>query len=138
MLTLYIYWVSTGLLSMLYLFSAFTYVTRSAWVRGVLAELGYPSYLLQFMIVVKILGAAAILSRFNVALSDLAYAGIFYHLILSGIAHLGVKKPQGAVPAAIGMILLVASFATQNTARENPSPYADLASTYSSTNIERL
>ncbi|XUY30073.1 DoxX family protein (plasmid) [Agrobacterium sp. rho-8.1] len=138
MLTIYIYWISTGLLSLLYLFSAFTYVTKPVWVRGVLTDLGYPSYLLQFMIIVKVLGAAAILSRFNVALSDLAYAGIFYHLILSGMAHLGVKKPQGALPAVIGMILLIASFTTQNAARATPSAYAHLASTHSSTNIERL
>ncbi|MGO4570164.1 DoxX family protein [Rhizobium sp. 2YAF20] len=138
MLTLYIYWISTGLLSLLYLFSAFTYITKPGWVRGVLTDLGYPGYLLQFMIIVKVLGAVAILSRLNVALSDLAYAGIFYHLILSGMAHLGVNKPQGAVPAAAGLILLVASFATQNVAREDPSRHAYLASARPSTMIERL
>ena len=45
----------------------------------------------------------AILSRFSVALSDLAYAGIFYHLLLSGLAHIGVRKPCGALPAVLGL-----------------------------------
>ena len=120
-----IYWISTILLSSLYLSSAFMYVTKGAWVRQTLAELNYPApYLVPLMIVVKLLGPAVILSRVSVPLSDLAYAGIFFHLLLSGSAHLGVKKPTGALPALIGLALLAASFATQNAAREVPSPYA--------------
>lgn len=61
------------------------------------------------------------------ALSDLAYAGIFYHLLLSGLAHLGVRKPRGALPAVVGLALLAASFVTQNAAREVPSPYVQAA-----------
>jgi len=120
----YAYWISTVLVSLLYLTSAITYVTKGAWVRQILSELGYPAYLVPVMIAVKLLGVAAILSRFSVALSDLAYAGIFYHLLLSGLAHLGVRKPSGALPAAVGLALLAASFLTQNAAREVPSPYA--------------
>lgn len=121
----YTYWISTALLSLLYFASASMYIAKGAFVRQAQAELGYASsHLVPFMIVVKILGPAAILWRFNVALSDLAYAGIFYHLVLSGLAHLGVRKPKGAIPAAVGLILLVASFATQNAAREIDSPYA--------------
>jgi len=39
-----------------------------------------------------------------------------------GQAHLGARRPKGAIPAAIGLALLAASFATQNVAREVPSP----------------
>ncbi|MGO8565227.1 hypothetical protein ACC743_38180, partial [Rhizobium ruizarguesonis] len=53
----------------------------------------------------------------------LAYAGIFFHLLLSGLAHIGVLKPVGALPAAIGLALLITSFITQNDARDLPSPY---------------
>lgn len=124
----FIYWISTALLSLLYLSSALLYVTKRAWVRQTLAELKYPApYLVPLMIVVKVLGPAAILSRISVPLSDLAYAGIFFHLLLSGSAHLGVLKPKGAVPALIGLALLAASFTTQNAARDVPSPYAQVA-----------
>jgi hypothetical protein len=119
----YTYWISTALLSLLYLTSAIAYVTKGAWVRQALADLGYPAYLVPVMIAVKVLGAAAILSRFSVHLSDLAYAGMFYHLLLSGLAHVGVRKPGGALPAAVGLALLAASFLTQNAVREVPSPY---------------
>src|SRR5687767_11860680 len=113
MTQVYTYWISTALLSLLYLTSAYMYLTKWEWVRQVLADLCYPVYLVPVMIVVKVLGVVAILSRFSVALSDLAYAGIFYHLLLSGLAHLGVHKPGGAVPAAVGLALLAASFSTQ-------------------------
>jgi hypothetical protein len=127
----YAYWISTTLLSLLYLTSATMYIVKGDFVRKTQADLGYSaSHLVPFMIVVKVLGPAAILWRFNVALSDLAYAGIFYHLILSGSAHLGVRKPKGAIPAAAGLILLVISFATQNSAREISSPYAPAAATH--------
>lgn len=120
----YTYWISTALLSLLYLSSAFLYVAKPATVRQAQVDLGYSApNLIPFMIVIKILAPLAIVSRFNVALSDLAYAGIFYHLLLSGLAHLGVKRPVGALPAAIGLLLLAASFFAQNAARGIPSPY---------------
>lgn len=128
MATNYTYWISTALLSLLYFASASMYIAKGDFVRKAQADLGYSApWLVPFMIVVKVLGPVAILWHFNVALSDLAYAGIFYHLILSGLAHLGVRKPQGAIPAAVGIILLAASFATQNAARELQSPYAPAA-----------
>jgi hypothetical protein len=127
MTAIYIYWISTALLSLLYLASAFMYATKAGWVRQSLTDLGYPTYLLPVMVVVKVLGAVAILSRFSVTISDLAYAGIFYHPLLSGLAHIGVRKPTGALPAVLGLALLAASFATQNAARAVPSPYAQAA-----------
>jgi hypothetical protein len=38
----------------------------------------------------------------SVPLSDLAYAGIFYHLILSGTAHLGIRKRKIAAGPTAG------------------------------------
>jgi hypothetical protein len=114
--------------------SATLYVVKNDWVRQTLAELNYPApYLVPFMVVVKILGPLAILTRFNVPLSDLAYAGIFFHLLLSGSAHLGVRKPKGAVPAVIGLVLLNVSFTTQNAARDVPSSYGVVVATRQAT-----
>ncbi|WP_175774922.1 DoxX family protein [Burkholderia anthina] len=119
----YAYWSSTALLSLLYLASATLYVVKRSRVRDTLAGFGYPAYLVPLLSVAKILAVAAILTRVGVPLSDLAYAGIFYHLLLSALAHVGVRKPRGALPAAIGLACLVVSFTTQNAAREIPSPY---------------
>jgi len=120
----YIYWISTTLLALLYLASAITYVVKTEWVRQTILGFGYPAYLVEVLTVVKILAVAVVLSRFSVALSDLAYAGILFHLVLSAMAHIGVRKPLGALPALLGLIFLVTSFATQNFARDTSSPYA--------------
>ncbi|NKL56315.1 DoxX family protein [Rhizobium leguminosarum] len=128
MLEFYGYWISTALLSVLYFVSAYMYATKKQWVREALTELGYSANnLVPFMVIVKVLGPLAILSRLSVPLSDLAYAGIFFHLLLSGLAHIGVRKPVGALPAAIGLALLIASFITQNDVRDVPSPYVQAA-----------
>ncbi|UAY90543.1 DoxX family protein [Pectobacterium polaris] len=122
----YIYWISTALLSLLYIASATIYLTKREWVRQTIINFGYPGYLVPILTAVKILAVATILSRISVPLSDLAYAGMFFHLLLSAIAHIGVRKPGGALPAGLGLVLLIASFATQNAARETLSPYGDI------------
>lgn len=124
MTVFYVYWICTGLLCLLYITSATLYVIKWGWVRQTLVSLGYPAYLQPLLIAVKILAVLAILSRESVFLSDLAYAGMFYHLLLSGLAHVGKHKPTGAVPAVAGLILMIISFSLQNVARDIPSPYA--------------
>ncbi|KAF1031836.1 MAG: hypothetical protein GAK33_07321 [Burkholderia lata] len=121
------YWISTALLSLLYLASATLYIIKRDRIRTTLVELGYPAYLVPLLTVVKIAAVAAILTRAGVPLSDLAYAGIFYHLLLSALAHIGVRQPRGALPAAVALVCLIVSFTTQNSARDVPSPYGTAA-----------
>ncbi|KGA22687.1 hypothetical protein AO825_19190 [Pectobacterium brasiliense] len=122
----YIYWISTALLSLLYIASATIYITKKEWVHQTIINFGYPGYLVPILTAVKLLAVAAILSRISVPLSDLVYAGMFFHLLLSAIAHIGVRKPSGALPAGLGLVFLIASFATQNAARDTLSPYGDI------------
>lgn len=75
------------------------------------------------MPVVKVLGPLAILSRVSLALSDLAYAGMFYHLLLALSAHLTSGVP-GWQPSLVMLIVLLVSFFTQNAVRKGASPYA--------------
>ncbi|MCP3368184.1 DoxX family protein [Bradyrhizobium cajani] len=125
MLKKYAYWSSTGLLCLLYLASATMYLTMGDQVRQSLTALGYPAYLREVLLVVKILGVAAILSRLSVRLSDLAYAGMFYHLLLAFSAHINAGD-GGFVPAVVGFAALIVSFLTQNAARAKKSLYAPL------------
>ncbi len=119
-----LYWIATALLSLLYLSSALLYLTRGEQVRQIIVKLGYPGYLVPVLIIVKLLAVAAILSRISVGLSDLAYAGMLYHLGFAVLAHLGARDIRAALPAAVGLVLIAGSFVTQNAAREMPSPYA--------------
>ncbi len=118
-----VYWIATGLLCLLYAASATFYITSGDVVRGMFAGLGYPAHLVPTLIVLKLLAVVAILSRRSLFLSDLAYAGMFFHLLLAVQAHL-VAADGGALPALVGLVLLVASFLTQNAARSGQSPLA--------------
>ncbi len=118
-----IYWISTGLVSLMYLGSAIFYVVSYEMVAGMYPTLGYPSYLVMVLIVAKPLAVVAILSRYSVALSDLAYAGVFFHLLLAISAHINVAD-GGFVPALVGLIAIVISFFTQNAVRKSVSPHA--------------
>lgn len=121
----YAYWISTALLCLLYIASATMYLTMAYQVRQSFTALGYPAYLREVLIIAKILGVVAILSRVSVRLSDLAYAGMFYHLLLAFSAH--INAGDGAfIPATVGFVALVVSFLTQNAARAKKSPYSQL------------
>lgn len=117
----WVYWVSTVLLCLMYLAGAAMYLTQREMIAQGFQTFGFPAYLVTLLIVVKIAAPLAILSRVSVPLSDLACAGVFYHLLLALSAHLNAGD-GGFGPAILGLVLLVASFLTQNLARRVPSP----------------
>ena len=119
----YIYWIATGLLCLGYFGGAGFYLTQRPMVTEAYGQLGYPAYLINFLIAAKILGPVAILTRKSVALSDLAYAGMFFHLILAFSAHIGSGVP-GWQPSVVMFIALIVSFFTQNAVRQGVSPHA--------------
>jgi DoxX-like family len=116
-----IYWLSTGLICLLYVAGAIIYLTQRPMVEEGFAFLGYPAYLITVLIVGKIAAPLVILTRVSVRLSDLAYAGIFYHLSLALSAHLNAGD-GGFVPAIIGLVLVTVSFLSQNAGRKVASP----------------
>lgn len=116
-----IYWVSTVLLCAAYAAGAGMYLFKRPMVEEGFKYLGYPTYLITLLIVVKIAAPLAILSRFSVKLSDLAYAGIFYHLLLAISAQLNVGD-RGFVPALCALVLVIVSFLSQNAGRKVASP----------------
>jgi hypothetical protein len=101
------------------------YLTDIAGVQAIWGQLGFPAYLVPIMAVVKIVAGLVILWRPLVALTDLAYAGVFFHLLLAVSAHVNAGD-GGFVPALVGTVLLIVSFFTQNAARTKPSPYGHL------------
>jgi hypothetical protein len=118
----YTYWASTALLALLYLGGAGYYFIDMEGARKAIALVGYPPYLVPLLGIAKLLGVIAVLSRISIALCDLAYAGMFFHLLLAVSAHLNAGGSY--VPAAAGLLALIASFSTQNAARAKKSPHA--------------
>lgn len=122
------YWASTLALSALYLAAAAFYLTHLAEVKAGFIAFGFPAYLVPLLIAAKIAAPLAILTRVSVPVSDLAYAGMFYHLLLALSAHLNAGD-AGYSPALFALALMLASFLTQNAARKLASPNAPWSQT---------
>jgi hypothetical protein len=77
-----IYWIFTGLLLALMLFSAAgTFLIHDPATAAKMAPLGYPAYVMQMLAVAKILGAIALLVPGFPRLKEWAYAGFTFDLL---------------------------------------------------------
>jgi len=105
------HWIFTALLSALMLMSAGMYFFTYDEVSVVFAGLGFPIWIIYPLAVAKILGVLMILTKFKPWLTEWAYAGISFNLMLALRAHLSAKDGEhfGAI---IGIVLLIGSFAT--------------------------
>ena len=77
----YIYWTVTGLLSALMLMSAGMYIFNNTMVTTTFIQLGYPSYIIYPLAILKILGIIAIITKKSKILKEWAYAGFFFDFV---------------------------------------------------------
>ena len=85
-----IYWVFTGLFSLMTLAGATYYFVGYDEVAKMFASLGYSSAIIYPLAIAKILGITAILTKKSNILKNLAYLGFGIDLILATIAHISV------------------------------------------------
>ena len=71
-----IYWITTVLFALSFIYGGYSEITRDAASMGVMDFLHYPYYLLTILGAAKLLGAFGILQRFSPTLREWAYAGI--------------------------------------------------------------
>lgn len=81
-----IYWITTGLILAMMLFSAVTSFIENPEGAKMLAAIGYRPYVLQLLAVAKVLGAIAILTPGFPRLKEWAYAGFTFDLIGAGFS----------------------------------------------------
>jgi DoxX-like family len=103
-----IYWISTGLLCALMLFSASMYFTKTEMIKGFFESLHYPTYLVYPLATAKILGIIALISNKSKMLKEWAYAGFFLDTVLAAAAHFNAGD-GGHVMALGGVVLVVVS-----------------------------
>ncbi len=106
---LWIYRISTGLLSMLMLFSATMYFVQNEMVSETFANLGFPSYIIYPLAIAKILGIIAIWSNKSKMLKEWAYAGFVFNVLLAGSAHINIGDGEFA-GALMGLVLVTVSY----------------------------
>lgn len=87
-----LYWIPTGLLLFAMVGSAVQYFTDIPGTSEAFNQLGYPSYVLYFNGIAKILGAIAIIAPVSRTLKEWAYAGYLYILLLA-LQALSVNMP---------------------------------------------
>ena len=105
------YYASTGLLTLLMLFSVSQYFFNYDVISQAFESFGYPTYIIYPYAVVKILGLVVLWFAPNKSLKEWTYAGYFYAFILAFFAHfmIGDGEQMGAV---IATVLLLTSYFT--------------------------
>jgi hypothetical protein len=88
-----IYWITTGLILALMLWSAIGSFTDNPAGAKIMAHLGYPAYLGKFLAVAKILAVIAILVPGYPRLKEWAYAGLAFDLIGATYSSYAVGDP---------------------------------------------
>ena len=104
-----IYYVATGLLTALMLFSVNMYFFKHDDVATMFAGFGYPVYIIYPYAVAKLLGLFAIWNPKFKIIKEWAYAGFFFAFILAFFAHymIGDGEQSGAL---VALILLITSY----------------------------
>lgn len=102
-----IYWISTGLLSVMMVFSGVAYFTDPKAIEG-FQNLGFPSYFRIELGIAKILGAIVLIAPFIPALlKNFTYAGFAIVFASAFITHLAIGDPFST--AAAPLIFLAVS-----------------------------
>ncbi|MAP80578.1 MAG: hypothetical protein CL526_05765 [Aequorivita sp.] len=104
-----IYWIATGLLSVLFLYSAYTYLTDTAVIEGTYQDYQYPSYLVIPMALAKVTAIFFIVLRRPKWVMEWAYAGLFFDLVLASFALYKIGDPGLTLPL-FGIIFLLVSY----------------------------
>ena len=99
------YYVATGLLTILMLYSVSMYFFNHEEVKGMFTNFGYPTYIIYPYAVVKLLGLFAIWNHNFQKIKEWAYAGFFFDTMLAFWAHYITQG--GGYEMALGGILFV-------------------------------
>lgn len=104
-----LYWIVTGLMGAFMLMASIPDILRLPEAVSVFTHLGYPTYLLPFIGIAKVLGVIAVLVPRVWRLKEWAYAGLVFDLIGALHSHLSVGDPPSAWAFPIVGLLLVSS-----------------------------
>lgn len=104
-----VYWISTSLLCLMFFAGAMMYLFNYPEVEKAFVSLGFPTWIIYPLAILKILGAITVLTGFSNYLKELAYAGFFYDAIFAMAAHVMVQDGEFA-PALVAILLTLTSW----------------------------
>jgi len=103
-----LYWIATILFCGLLLFSATMYFIQTEDIITIFEGFNYPSYIVIPLAIAKILGVIMLLWRKSQWLTEWAYAGFFFDIILAFTAH--YHADEDVTITLVAMILLLISY----------------------------
>ena len=89
-----IYWVATTLLCALFIMGEMMYLFNYPRAEGFFINLGFPTWIIYPLAILKIIAPIVILTRKSIFLKELAYAGFIFDAILALVAHLMVSDGE--------------------------------------------
>ena len=104
-----IFYISTGLLTVLMLYSVSMYFFMLDDVAAMFTDFGYPTYIIYPYAVAKLLGLFVLWMPSFKIIKEWAYAGFFFAFILAFFAHYMIGDGEQA-GALIALVLLVVSY----------------------------
>ncbi len=110
-----IYWIATGILGAMMLFSAFGYLTNEG-MKAAFVHLGFPAYFRVELAIAKIIGVLVLLIPIiPKEIKDMAYVGFAITFISAFVAHTSSGDPLSvAIMPLIFLGILVVSFIYNN------------------------
>lgn len=103
-----LYWVTTGLFSLMMVATVGNSIFNDQF-SSRFESLGYPKYLIVPLMVAKVIGLITIWSDFSHRLSELAYAGFFYLILIALNAEFHAHSPDLISPC-LALLFLTGSF----------------------------
>lgn len=111
-----LYWISTGILTAIMLFSVYNYFFNHQIIAGFFEGYNYPTYLVYPLAIAKLLGLIAIWGNFSRFLKEWAYAGFFFNTSLALLAHL-MAQDSGYLFSLLALICVLISYFTAKQIR---------------------
>lgn len=119
-----LYWMLTGIMAAFMLLGSIQDVLRLPAARAWFVHLGYPSYLLPFTGIAKILGVTAVVAPGTRRLKEWAYAGLVFDLLGATYSHISVGDSFAWIIPVIGLLLVAGSYAFYRKKTEHEEMYA--------------
>lgn len=103
-----IYWITTGAVGILMLFSAYSYVGNPE-MKQAFKHLGFPSYFRVELAIAKSVGAILLLVPIKNRIKEWVYAGFAFTFVSAFLAHISVGDPIAVWMAPVvflGLLLI--------------------------------
>ncbi len=112
-----LYWATTIAICGIMLYSAGMYFSKTEMIKGFFKFFNYPTYIVYPLATLKVLGVIMILWRKSSWLTEWAYAGFFFDVILATAAHYYAGHAVGL--SVLGIPLILTSYFLGKIVRDN-------------------